>query len=296
MQRPNLNDLISFIAVARQRSFTRAAAKLGVSPSALSHTIRGLEEQLGLRLLTRTTRSVAPTAAGDRLLNALAPRFDEIEAELAALGALRDQPAGKIRLTADEVAMHTILWPKLRRMLPDYPEIEVELITDNALTDIVAERFDAGIRLGDIIAKDMIAVPIGPPIRMAVVAAPAYLARNPAPQTPQDLTTHTCINLRLPTYGGLYAWEFERPGKAIQVRVQGQLTFNSIGPMLEAALDGFGIAYLTQSQVQPHLDSGRLVRLLDEWCPPTPGFHIYYPSRRQPTAAFTLLIDALRHR
>jgi len=267
-----------------------------VSPSALSHSLRGLEEQLGLRLLTRTTRSVAPTDAGERLLHALGPRFDEIDAELAALAALRDKPAGKIRITADEVSREAVLWPKLRQLLPDYPEIEVELITDYGLTDIVAERYDAGVRIGGMIAKDMIAVPIGPDMRMAVVAAPSYLTRHPAPQTPPDLTSHCCINLRLPTYGGLYAWEFEQGGQTVRVRVDGQLIFNSVTPILEAALDGFGVAYLAEMQIEPYLKSGRLVRLLDSWCPTFAGYHLYYPSRRQPTAAFTVLVEALRHR
>jgi len=296
MARPNINDLIAFVAVARARSFTRAAARIGVSPSALSHSMRGLEEQLGLRLLTRTTRSVAPTEAGDRLLNALGPRFDAIDAELAALSALREKPAGKIRITADEVALQAVLWPKLRLLLPDYPDIEVEIITEYGLTDIVAERYDAGVRTGGLVAKDMIAVPIGPDMRMAVVAAPAYLARRPAPRTPQELTTHSCINLRLPTYGGLYVWEFDQNGHDIRVRVQGQLVFNSISPILQATRDGFGIAYLAEEHVQPWLDNGHLVRLLDEWCSPFAGFHLYYPSRRQPTPAFTLLVEALRHR
>jgi DNA-binding transcriptional LysR family regulator len=294
--RPNLNDLIAFIAVARERSFTRAAAQIGVSPSALSHSLRGLEEQLGLRLLTRTTRSVAPTEAGQNLLDSLGPRFDEIDAALAALASLRDKPAGKIRITADEVSREAVLWPKLRQLLPDYPDIEVELITDYGLTDIVAERYDAGVRIGGMIAKDMIAVPIGPDMRMAVVAAPAYLARHAAPQTPPDLTSHRCINLRLPTYGGLYAWEFEQGGQTVRVRVDGQLIFNSVTPILEAALDGFGVAYLAEVQVEPYLKSGRLVRLLDAWCPRFAGYHLYYPSRRQPTAAFTVLVEALRYR
>jgi DNA-binding transcriptional LysR family regulator len=304
MGRPNLNDLIAFVAVARERSFTRAAASLGVSPSAslgvspsaLSHAMRGLEEQLGLRLLSRTTRSVTPTQAGERLLQAVAPRFDEIDEALAALSDLRDRPAGRIRITADEVAVETVLWPKLRTLLPGYPDIEVEVVTEYGLIDIVAERYDAGVRIGGIIAKDMIAVPIGPAMRMAAVAAPSYLARRPAPQTPQDLAAHIGINLRLPTHGGLYAWEFEKDGRALRVRVEGQLAFNSIGPILAAALDGFGVAYLAESQVQPYLDNGRLVRLLADWCPQFSGFHLYYPSRRQPTPAFAVLVEGLRYR
>jgi DNA-binding transcriptional LysR family regulator len=296
MARPNVNDLVAFLAVARERSFTRAAARLGVSPSALSHTLRGLEEQLGLRLLTRTTRNVTPTEAGERLVRTLGPRFDEIDAELAALSELRDRPAGRIRVTVDEYALDSILWPRLRKLLPDYPDIEVELIIDYGLTDIVEQRFDAGVRLGGTIAKDMIAVPIGPEMRMAAVAAPSYLARRPPPGTPQELTSHACINLRLPTYGGLYAWEFEKDGHELRVRVEGQLVFNSIGPMLQAALDGFGVAYLVEDQVQPYLDRGELVRVLADCCPPFPGYHLYYPSRRQPTPAFTLVIEALRYR
>jgi DNA-binding transcriptional LysR family regulator len=296
MAGPKINDLVAFITVARERSFTRAAAGLGVSPSALSHAMRALEEQLGLRLLSRTTRSVSPTEAGDRLLRSIGPRLDEIDAELAALSVLRDKPAGKIRITADEVALEAVLWPRLRALLPDYPDIEVEIITDYGLTDIVADRYDAGVRVGGLIAKDMIAVPIGPDMRMAVVAAPSYLARRPAPLTPRDLTGHACINLRLPTHGGLYAWEFEKDGHETRVRVEGQLVFNGITPMLHAALDGFGVAYLAESQVQPYLDNGRLVRMVDDWCPSFAGFHLYYPSRRQPTAAFTALVEGLRYR
>jgi DNA-binding transcriptional LysR family regulator len=296
MARPNLNDLIAFIAVAQERSFTRAAAQLGVSPSALSHTMRGLEAQLGLRLLNRTTRSVTPTEAGERLMQSIGPRFDDIDEALAELNALRDKPAGKIRITADEVSIQSVLWPKLRLMLPAHPDIEVELITDYGLTDIVAERYDAGVRIGGIVAKDMIAVPIGPDMRMAVVAAPSYLALRAPPLTPQELTAHNCINLRLPTYGGLYAWEFEKDGHELRVRVEGQLVFNTITSMLNAALDGFGVAYLAESQVQPYLDDGRLIRLLSGWCPPFSGFHLYYPSRRQPTPAFKVLIEALRYR
>lgn len=296
MARPNVNDLIAFVAVARELSFTRAAARLGVSPSALSHSMRALEEQLGLRLLTRTTRRVMPTEAGERLLHSLGPRFDEIDDELAALSALRDKPAGRIRITADEYAAEAVLWPALRKLLPDYPDIEVELITDNGLTDIVAGRFDAGVRLGGTIAKDMIAVPVGPDLRMAVVAASSYLARRSPPRTPQELTAHTCINFRLPTYGGLYAWEFEKDGHELRVRVEGQLVFNSIAPMLKAALDGFGVAYLAEGQVQAYLDGGQLVRMLADWCPPSPGYHLYYPNRRQPTPAFTVLLERLRYR
>jgi DNA-binding transcriptional LysR family regulator len=296
MPRGNVNNLLAFLAVAKERSFTRAAAKLGVSQSALSHTIRGLEERLGIRLLTRTTRSVAPTEAGERLLRAVGPRFDEIDAELAALSDLRDKPAGAIRITADEHAAETVLWPALERLLPDYPDIKVEIVIDNALTDIVAERFDAGVRLGGVVAKDMIAVPIGPDMRMAVVGAPSYFARRPRPKKPQDLTAHACINLRLPTYGGLYAWEFERNGRELRVRVEGQFVFNGIALILNAALSGFGLAYLPEALVQRRLVDGRLVRVLADWCPPFSGYHLYYPSRRQQAPAFALLVDALRYR
>jgi DNA-binding transcriptional LysR family regulator len=296
MPRTDLDDLLAFLAVARERSFTRAAANRGVSQSALSQTIRGLEARLGLRLLTRTTRSVAPTEAGERLLRTVGPRLDEIDAELAALGELRKKPVGTIRITADEHAADAVLWPALERLLPDYPDIRVEIAIDYGLTDIVAERYDAGVRLGGIVAKDMIAVPIGPEMRMAVVGAPFYFATRPRPRTPQDLTTHSCINLRLPTYGGLYAWEFEKDGRELNVRAEGELLFNSITPILKAALAGFGLAYLPEEQVQAHLATGRLIRVLADWCPPFSGYHLYYPSRRQPTPAFALLIEALRYR
>ena len=292
----NLNDLSAFLAVARERNFTRAAARLGVSQSALSQTVRGLEAKLGLRLLTRTTRSVAPTEAGERLLRTIGPRIDDIQAELAGMSELREKPAGTVRISADEHAASMVLWPALARFLPDYPDINVEIVVDNGLIDIVAERFDAGVRSGGIVAKDMIAVPIGPDMRMAVVGSPAYLAGAPRPRTPQDLTEHRCINLRLPTRGGLYAWEFEKGARELKVRVEGQLAFNDIGLMLNAALAGFGLAYLAQDQVQPHLDGGRLVQVLADWCPPYPGHHLYYPSRRQQSPAFALLVDALRFR
>jgi DNA-binding transcriptional LysR family regulator len=296
MPRPDLNDLVAFLAVARERSFTRAAAKLGVSQSALSQTVRGLEARLGLRLLTRTTRSVAPTEAGERLLRAVGPRLDEIDAELAALGELRDKPAGTVRITADEHAADALLWPALEKLLPDYPDIRVEVVIDYGLTDIVAERYDAGVRLGGVVAKDMIAVPIGPNMRMAAIGAPSYFANRPLPRTPGDLTTHDCINLRLPTYGGLYAWEFERDGRELRVRVEGKLVFNSIVPILKAALAGFGLAYLAEEQVKAPLAEGRLIRVLEGWCPPFPGYQLYYPSRRQPTPAFAVLVEALRYR
>jgi DNA-binding transcriptional LysR family regulator len=296
MPRHNVNDLLAFLAVARERSFTRAAAKLGVSQSALSHTIRGLEERLGVRLLSRTTRSVAPTEAGERLLHTVGPRFDEIDAELAALSELREKPAGTIRITTGEHAAEAILWPTLATLLPHYPQIKVELITDYGLTDIVAERYDAGVRLGEQVAKDMVAVRIGPDFRMAVVGAPSYFARRAAPKKPQDLTAHDCINIRLPTYGGLYAWEFEKRGRELKVRVDGQLVFNAVALRLTAVLAGLGLAYLPEDQVQAHLADGRLIRVLDDWCPPFSGYHLYYASRRQPTPAFALLVNALRYR
>ena len=294
--RGNVNNLLAFLAVAKEGSFTRAAAKLGVSQSALSHTIRGLEERLGLRLLTRTTRRVAPTEVGERLLRTVGPRFDEIDAELAALSELREKPAGTIRITTVEYAAESILWPALVKLLPQYPDIKVEIIVDYGLTDIVAERYDAGVRLGEQVAKDMIAVRIGPDFRMAVVGAPSYFTRRSRPKKPQDLTAHDCINLRLPTYGGLYAWEFEKNGRELKVRVEGQLVFNGSAPMLKAALAGFGLAYLPEDLVQADLAKGRLIRVLTDWCPPFSGYHLYYPSRRQPTPAFALLVDALRYR
>jgi DNA-binding transcriptional LysR family regulator len=296
MPRDNLNDLTAFLAVAREESFTRAAAKLGVSQSALSHTVRALEERLGVRLLTRTTRSVSPTEAGERLLRTIGPRLDEIETELTALSALREKPAGTIRITAGEHAADAVLWPALAKFLPDYPDIRVEIIVDYGLIDIVAERYDAGVRLGEQVARDMIAVRIAPDMRMAVVGSPAYFATRPKPRTPQDLTTHNCINLRLPTYGGLYAWEFEKAGRELKVRVEGQLVFNTTALRMNAVLAGLGLAYLPEEQVTAHLADGRLVRVLADWCAPFPGYHLYYPSRRQATPAFSLLVDALRYR
>ncbi|MBY5560343.1 LysR family transcriptional regulator [Rhizobium leguminosarum] len=296
MPRPAVNDLIAFLAVARAQSFTKAAGKLGVSQSALSHTIRGLEERLGLRLLTRTTRSVAPTEAGERLLVSIGPRLDEIESELAALSAFREKPAGTIRINAGEHAADAVLWPALEKLLPDYPDINVEIIVDYGLTDIVAERYDAGVRLGEQVAKDMIAVRIGPDMRMAVVGAPAYFDTRPKPLTPQDLTDHNCINLRLPTYGSVYAWEFEKDGRELRVRVEGQLVFNNIALRLNAVLAGLGLAYMPQDLVEAHLAEGRLVRVLEDWCLPFPGYHLYYPSRRHTSPAFALVVDALRYR
>jgi DNA-binding transcriptional LysR family regulator len=291
----NFNDLLAFVTVAREGSFTRAAAQLGVSQSALSHTIRGLETKLGIRLLTRTTRSVSPTDAGQRLLATVAPRFEEIEAEVAALSELRDKPAGTIRISAAEHAANTALWPRLEKFLPDYPDIHVEITVEYGLIDIVAGRYDAGVRLGDQVAKDMIAVRIAPDLRMAVVGTPAYFAKRPLPHMPHELTGHDCINLRLATHGGLYAWEFEKDGHALNVRVQGQLVFNSSGPMLRAALAGFGLACVPEDMVREHVAAGRLIRALEDWSPTFPGYHLYYASRRQSSPALGLLINALRH-
>ena len=296
MRRENVNDLLAFLAVARERSFTKAAAKLGVSQSALSHTIRGLEARLGLRLLTRTTRSVSPTEAGERLLQTVGHRFEEIQAELEALSELRDKPAGTIRITAGEHAVNSILLPALTKLLPLYPDIKVEISVDHSLIDIVAQRYDAGVRSGEQVAKDMIAVRIGPDMRMAVVGAPSYFANRSLPKKPQDLTEHNCINLRLPTYGGLYAWEFEKGDRELKVRVEGQLVLNGTSQMLDAALAGLGLAYVPEDLAQPHIDKGLLKRLLEDWCPPYPGYHLYYPSRRHSSPAFALLVDALRFR
>jgi DNA-binding transcriptional LysR family regulator len=296
MQRGHLDDLLAFIAVGRERSFTKAAAKLGVSQSALSHTIRELEARLGVRLLTRTTRSVASTEAGERLLQNIAPRFEEIEAALGAVRELRAKPAGAIRITATEYAADAILLPKLAEFLPAYPDIKIEIVIDYGLTDIVAQRFDAGVRSGEQVAKDMIAVRIGPDLRMAVVGAPSYFQNRPEPKKPQDLIGHNCIGLRLPTHGGLYAWEFEKGGRELRVRIEGQLIYNTTAQMLSAALAGLGLAYVPEGLVQDHLAERRLKRVLEDWCLPYSGYHLYYPSRRQPSAAFALLVDALRYR
>jgi DNA-binding transcriptional LysR family regulator len=296
MPRPPINDLLALRAIAQDRSFTRAAAQLGVSPSALSHAIRGLEERVGVRLLTRTTRSVAPTEAGERLLEAIAPHLDGIQTELAALGALRDKPAGTIRITTGIDAAQAILWPALATLLPAYPEIEVELAVQSGFVDIVAERFDAGVRLGETIEQDMVAVRIGPDLRMAAVAAPVYFADRAAPETPSDLAGHLCINLRFPTYGGLYAWEFEQGGRALNVRVEGQVIVNEISLARQAARDGAGLAYLPEHYVAEDIAAGRLLRVLEDWCPPFAGYHLYYASRRHVTPALALLVEKLRYR
>jgi DNA-binding transcriptional LysR family regulator len=296
MQRGSLDDLRALVAVGRERSFTKAAAKLGVSQSALSQTVRQLEARVGIRLLTRTTRSVSPTQAGERLLQTVSPRFEEIDAELAAITELRTKPAGTIRITATEYAADAILLPKLAKLLQEYPDIKVEIMIDYGLTDIVAHQFDAGVRSGEQVAKDMIAVRIGPDMRMAVVGAPSYFRGRPEPKKPQDLINHNCITLRLPTHGGLYAWEFERGRRELRVRVEGQLTYNTTAQMLNAALTGLGLAYVPEGLAQPHLAKNRLKRVLEDWCPPYSGYHLYYPSRRQSSAAFALLVDALRYR
>ena len=296
MPSSHLDDLVAFLAVVRERSFTRAAAKLGVSQSALSHTIRRLETRLGIRLLMRTTRSLSPTDAGERLLERLGPHFEQIETELEGLTELREKPAGTIRITAGEHAANAVLWPVLAKFLPHYPDIKVEVIVDYGLTDIVAQRYDAGVRLGEQVAKDMIAVRIGPDMRMAVVGAPSYFAQRSPPKKPQDLTMHNCINLRLPTRGGLYAWELERGRRELHVRVDGQLVFNNIALRINAVLEGLGLAFLPEDAVQPYLMQGRLRRVLEDWCSPFSGYHLYYPSRRQTSPALGLLVDALRYR
>ena len=297
MQREDASDLLAFLAVARERNFTRAAAKLGMTQSALSQIIRNLEERLGVRLLNRTTRSVTPTQAGEQLFLKIGPKFDDMDSELAALSELREKPAGTIRVTATEYAVQAILMPALSRLLPDYPDVTVEAIVDYGLTNIVAAQYDAGIRPGEMVAKDMIAVRIGPDLRMAIVGSPSYFAERKRPKTPQDLTSHNCLNLRLPTHGGsLYAWELEKDGRELHVRVEGQLVFNSAGLLLQGALQGLGLAYLTEGNVQPYISRGELVRVLSDWCPPFSGYHLYYPSRRQPSPAFSLLVEALRYR
>lgn len=296
MARRNLNELLGFVTVAREGSFTRAAATLGVTQSALSQSIRGLEERLQIRLLTRTTRSVSTTEAGERLMRAIGHRFDEIESELEALTALRDKPAGTVRITSGDHVLHSVLLPRLTPLLRDYPDITVEFDMNYGFRDIVADRFDAGVRMGNTIDKDMIAVPIGPPLRMAVVASPAYFAANPRPKVPQDLTAHRCINQRMPTSGGLYVWDFERRGRKVNVRVEGPLIFNTSPPQVDAALAGLGITLLPEDEVIPDIVAGRLVRVLDDWCPKFAGYHLYYPSRRQPSPAFSLVVEALRFR
>lgn len=294
MVRRNLNDLLAFVTVAREGSFTRAAASLGVTQSALSQTIRALEERLQIRLLTRTTRSVSPTPAGERLMQAIGNRFDEIEAELDALTELRDKPAGTVRITCGDYVLHSVLLPKLAQVLREYPDIKLEFDVHYGFRDIVADRFDAGVRLGQTIDKDMIAVPIGPPMRLAVVASPDYFKAHGKPKVPQDLMKHQCINQRMQSSGGLYVWDFERRGKQMNVRVDGQLIFNTTQPQVDAALAGLGITLLPEDELMPYMEDGRLVRVLEDWCPKFEGYHLYYPSRRQPSPAFTLVVQALR--
>jgi DNA-binding transcriptional LysR family regulator len=294
--RENVNDLLAFLAVARERSFTRAAAKFGVSQSALSHTIRQLETRLGIRLLTRTTRAVSATEAGQRLLDGIGPHFDEIDAQLDALSELRDKPSGTIRISAADYAIKHVLWPKLRKFLPNYPDIKVELMLDNGLTDIVMERYDAGVRMGEQLAKDMISARIGPDFCFAVVGSTSYFKNNPEPSHPGDLVRHTCINERMPTSGGIWAWEFEESGREIKIRVEGQLVFNNIYNVLDAALDGFGLAYMPEEIALPHIEKGSLKRVLQDFSPYWDGYHLYYPSRRQSSPAFIALVEALRHR
>jgi DNA-binding transcriptional LysR family regulator len=296
MRRDNVNDLLAFIAVARERSFTKAAAKLSVSQSAASYTVRMLEERLGVRLLTRTTRSVSLTEAGDRLFRSIGPLFDGIEGEISALSELRDKPAGTVRITTVEHAAEAILWPAMAKLMHKYPDVNVEIIEDYQLTDIVAERYDAGVRLGEQVAKDMISVRIGPDFRMAIVAAPSYFASRSRPRTPRDLTDHACINLRLPTSGGFYIWEFRKGGRELKVRVQGRLAFNAVTLIRNGALEGLGLAHLPEDLVEADIRQRRLIRVLADWCPIRPGYHLYYPSRRQPSPAFALVVDALRYR
>lgn len=296
MRREELGSLAMFVAVADEGSFTKAAGKLGISQSALSHSLRRLEARLGLRLLTRTTRSVAPTLAGERLMETLRPALEDIDQKLAALTEFRERPAGSVRITTSSHAARTVLWPAIDRLTAENPDINVEINVESGLVDIVAERYDAGVRLGERLEQDMIAVPISPRLRMAAVASPSYLSRKTIVETPYDLVQHNCINLRLPTSGGLYAWEFERDGKEIRVKAKGQLVFNDINLIVEAAVAGHGIAFMLEDHVKKHLASGALVRILEEWCDPFDGYYLYYPSRRQPSTAFSLILDALRYR
>ncbi len=296
MRRENVNDYLAFIAVAREQSFTKAAAQLGVSQSALSYTVRTLEARLGLRLLTRTTRSVSVTEAGERLLNSIGPHFDQIESEITALSGMRDKPAGTVRITTVEHAAETILWPKLTPLLLDYPDINIEIISEYGLKDIVADRYDAGVRLGEQVDRDMISVPLARNFCFAVVGAPSYFEGRQLPLTPHDLTEHSCIKLRLPTHGGFYLWEFDKDGRELKVRVEGRAAFSTVSMMRQAALDGLGLAYLPEDQVEGAIDQGRLVHVLADWSPPRPAYHLYYPTRRQHSPAFALVLQALRYR
>lgn len=294
MPKHNLNDLLAFMTVAREGSFTRAAAQLGVTQSAISQTVSGLEARLNIRLITRTTRSLSLTVAGERLVQAIGPRFDEIESELDALTELRDKPAGTVRISCGDSVLKTILLPKLMPVLDAYPDIKLEFNINYGFTDIVADRFDAGVRFSETLDKDMIAVRIGPDVRMAVVAAPSYFKKNPIPKSPHDLINHRCINIRFPTYGGVDVWEFERRGQKLKIRVDGQLIFNTTPHITDAALGGTGIAYLPEAEFAPHIEEGRLTRVLEQWCPPFSGYHLYYPSRKQPSPAFSIVVEALR--
>ena len=296
MERQDLSDLVAFLAVAEERSFTKAAAKLGTSQSSVSHTVRRLESRLGVRLLMRSTRSVSPTAAGEELIATLKPALADIGATLGVLGELRDKPAGTLRITTSRHAAQSVLVPALAPLLAKFPDIHVELSTDGTLVDIVADRFDAGVRLGEQLAKDMIAVPIGPDLRLAVVGSPGYLKRHGKPANPHDLTAHRCINLRMPTHGGIYTWEFSQGGRDLHVRVDGQVIVNDSIVAVDAAMAGLGLACLMEDLVAPAVADGRLVRVLEEWCEPFAGYHLYYPSRRQPSQAFSLVVEALRYR
>ena len=296
MARNNIHEMIAFLAVARERSFTKAAAQLGVTPSALSHSVRHLEERLSIRLLSRTTRDVSPTEAGERLMRSIGPHFEQIDAEIDRLSELRDKPAGNIRIACSDYVIDTIFRPMLRQFLRDYPDISVELFIDNGFTNIVEQRFDAGVRLGEALGKDMIAVRIGPDWRFTVVGTPDYLERRSKPETPQELTNHSCINMRLTTAGGIYAWEFKKDGRELNVRVEGQLAFNSVIPVLNAALDGHGLAYVPEDLTKRYLDSGQLVEVLADWSPTWQGYHLYYPSRRQASPAFSAFVEAIRYR
>lgn len=295
MPRENYNDLVAFLAVAREGSFTKAAARLGVTQSALSHGIRGLESRLDIRLFHRTTRSVSLTEAGERLRARVAPQFEQIDLALDALGELRDSPSGTVRITCGAHGIETVLWPRLSKLLSHYPDVRLELIADSRLSDIAADRFDAGVRLGEQVASGMVSVRIGPDMRMAAVASPAYLDGKPRIRTPKDLSEHRCINLRFLTHGGLYAWEFEKRRRELRAHVEGQLIFNDTRHALQAALDGFGIAYMPEDMTLQHVANGHLQRVLDDWCPPFPGYHLYYPSRRRPSQAFGIVVDALRY-
>ena len=294
MAKRNFNDLQAFVMVAREGSFTRAAMRLGVTQSALSQTIRNLENQLDIRLLARTTRSVTPTQAGERLLASVGRHFDDIEAELSLLTEFRDKPVGTVRITCGDHVLRNVLLPKLTPLLRQYPDIHMEFDVNYGFRDIVADRFDAGGRLGDTIDKDMIAVPISTELRMAAVASPAYFKRNSRPQSPHDLIHHNCINQRFPSSGGLYVWAFEHQGQELNVRVEGQLVLNTSTAIVDAAVQGLGIAFLPEDEFSPHLQEGRLERVLEEWCEPFAGYYLYYPSRRQPTTAFSMVLNALR--